>query len=169
MQVEVVTLNGSPTIEINGQYLLTVTELDAKLRDINTFSWAEQLSQILQQALMRAKRERQPEFLSHRAAIAGGIMLVVVIGNWMLLKLRWRIQPTKAKVDKSEITAKTSESYSRGEKLRNGLAPQRAACSDRWSTVTATEAIATNKQYRNNFQAIENRLWRSDLIANLFD
>lgn len=97
LQVNVVTVDGSPTIEINGQYLLTVTELDAKLLGINTVTWAEQLSQILQRLLIRAKQERQPQFLKRQGAIAGGIMFAVVIGNWLLRKLRWRIQPTKGK------------------------------------------------------------------------
>lgn len=97
LQVNVVTVNGSPTIYINSQYFLTVTELDAKLLGINTFTWAEQLSQILQQDLIRAKQERQPQFLKRQGAIAGGIMFAVVIGNWLLGKLRWRIQPTKSK------------------------------------------------------------------------
>ncbi len=103
LQVNVVTVNGSPTIEINSQYFLTVTELDAKLLGINTFTWAEQLSQILQQALIRAKQERQPEFLKRQCAIAGGIMFAVVIGNWLLRKLRWRIQPIKGKVRLKDI------------------------------------------------------------------
>ncbi|MEO0849027.1 MAG: hypothetical protein AAFY50_21740 [Cyanobacteria bacterium J06648_1] len=97
LQVNVVKVNGSPTLEINGQYLLTVTELDAKLLGINTFTWAEQLSQILQRLLVRAKQERQPQFLKRQGAIAGGIMFAVVIGNWLLRKLRWRIQPIKGK------------------------------------------------------------------------
>jgi small conductance mechanosensitive channel len=126
LQVNIVTVNGSPTIEINGQYFLTVTELDAKLRGINTFTWAEELSQILQQALIKAKQERQPQFLKRQVTLASGIMFAVVIGNWLIKKLQWRLQPTKAKIDKP--------------------------------TEIATDAISTNQQYQNNFQAIENRL-----------
>ncbi len=103
LQAKVVTVDGSPTIEINGQYFLTVTELDAKLLGINTFTWAEQLSQIVRQRLIRAKQERQPEFLKRQIAIASGIMLAVVIGNWLLRKLRWRIQPTKIEDRLTEI------------------------------------------------------------------
>ena len=52
LEVKIIPVNGSPTIEINGRYLLTVTELDAKLLDISTSTRAKQLSQILQQALI---------------------------------------------------------------------------------------------------------------------
>ncbi len=103
LQVNVVDVNGSPTIEINEQYLLTITELDAKLLGINTTTWAKQLSQIVQQALIRAKQERQPQFLKRQAAIALGIIFVAVMGNWLLIKLRWRIHPRKTEVDNPTV------------------------------------------------------------------
>ena len=46
LQVNVSTVNDSPIININGQYILTVTELDAKQRSISTYDWAVQLSEI---------------------------------------------------------------------------------------------------------------------------
>ena len=79
LQVNVTTINGSPIIEIDSQYLLTVTDLDAKLRGIDPSTWAEQLSQILQQALVRAKQERRSQFLLRQGAIACGILLAVGI------------------------------------------------------------------------------------------
>ncbi|MGF1589213.1 MAG: mechanosensitive ion channel family protein [Pleurocapsa sp.] len=105
LQVNVVDVNGSPTIEINDQYLLTVTELDAKLLGINTTTWAKQLSQIVQQALIRAKQERQPQFLKRQSAIALGIISATVMGNWLLIKLRWRIHPSKTKSDNPTVIA----------------------------------------------------------------
>jgi small conductance mechanosensitive channel len=97
LRVKVVPVNGSSTIEVNEQYLLTVTELDAKLLGINTATWAKQLSQTLERELIRAKQERQPQFLKRQSAIAVGIMFVVIVINWLLLKFRWRINPDKNK------------------------------------------------------------------------
>lgn len=96
LQTNVVTVNNSPTIEINGQYLLTVTELDAKLLNISTFTRAEQLSQILQQALIEARQERQPQYLKRQSAIALGIVFAIFIINWLIKKLRQRIYPNKS-------------------------------------------------------------------------
>lgn len=104
LQIKIVILNDSPTIDINGQYLLTVTELDAKLLGINTSSWAKQLSQILRQALIRAKQERQPQFLKRQGAICLGIMFSVAIVNWLLTRLRWRIHPHKPKTDEPIVS-----------------------------------------------------------------
>lgn len=95
LKVDVVPINGSPTIEIDGRYLLTVTELDAKLLDISAATRAKQLSQILQQTLIRAKQERQPQYLKRQSAIAIGIVLAVVIIYWAIAKLRRRIYSTK--------------------------------------------------------------------------
>lgn len=97
LQVNVTTVNGYPTININGQYLLTVTYLDAQLRGINMFTWAEQLSQILQQALVQAKQERQPSYLIRQGKITCGILVLVAIGNWILVILQRRIQLAKTK------------------------------------------------------------------------
>jgi moderate conductance mechanosensitive channel len=88
-------VNGSPTIEINGQYLLTVTKLDAELLGIDPATWAKQLGKVLREALIRAKQERQPQFLQHQGVISLAIMLTVSIVNWLLTKLRWRIHPSQ--------------------------------------------------------------------------
>ncbi len=95
LRVNVVAVNGSPTIEVNGEYLLTVTKLDAELLGIDPTTWAKQLSQILREALIQAKQERQPQFLQRRGGISLGIMFSVAIANWLLAKLRWLIHPDK--------------------------------------------------------------------------
>jgi len=95
LRVNVVTVNGSPTIEVDSQYLLTVTKLDAELLGIDTTTWANQLSQILREALIQAKQERQPQFVQRRGGISLGIMITIAIANWLLTKLRWRIHPDK--------------------------------------------------------------------------
>ena len=103
LQIDVVAVNGSPTIEINGQYLLTVTKLDAELLGIGTTTWANQLSKVLREALIRAKQERQPQFLQHQGAISLAIMLTITIVNWLLTKLRWRIHPSQ--ISNSDISS----------------------------------------------------------------
>ena len=135
LQVNVVSVNGSPTININGQYLLTVTDLDAKLRGITAFTWAEQLSQILEQALTQAKQERQPEYLLRQGAIACGIFVAILIANWVLIKLRRRIQPAKIATEERSAIASPPHFYQSSEVNHSDT--------------------QTNL---NKFQAIENRL-----------
>jgi moderate conductance mechanosensitive channel len=112
IQIKVVAVHGSPTIEINGQYLLTVTKLDAELLGIDTATWAKQLSKVLREALIRAKQERQPQFLRHQGAISLAIMLTVTIVNWLLTKLRWRIHPRQiSNSDLSSTDIATKKQY----------------------------------------------------------
>ena len=110
LQVNVSTLNDSPTISINGQYFLTVTDLDAQLRGISTLNWAEQLSKILQQSLVRAKQERQPEFLLNRGLISLGILFIIAIISWILARKRKRIRLKITEDENSNISATDASS-----------------------------------------------------------
>lgn len=105
LQVNVSTVNESPTININGQYILTVTELDVKQRGISTYSWAVQLSEILKQALTKAKQERQPEFLISRGLISWVIFLAIALIHWFLAKQRQRSRLKITEVDNSKSQA----------------------------------------------------------------
>ncbi|UBF30676.1 mechanosensitive ion channel family protein (plasmid) [Kovacikia minuta CCNUW1] len=66
-----------PVISVNGQYLMTVTTLDAQLRGTDPETWATELREMIKNALLRAKQERQPAFLV-RQGITGGIILLSV-------------------------------------------------------------------------------------------
>jgi moderate conductance mechanosensitive channel len=112
LRVNVVAVNGSPTIEVNGQYLLTVTKLDAELLGIDSATWAKQLSKVVTEALIRAKKERQPQFLQHQGIISLAIMFTVTIVNWLLTKLRWRIHPRQiSDSDLSTADTATKKQY----------------------------------------------------------
>lgn len=79
-----------PVITVNGQYLLTITFLDAQLQGLDPDIWAEHVSQITREALLLFRQERQPEFLWRR----GGISLSLLLGTWLLSAglERWRRQ-----------------------------------------------------------------------------
>ncbi|MGQ9837237.1 MAG: mechanosensitive ion channel domain-containing protein [Cyanobacteriota bacterium] len=66
-----------PVIRVNGQYLLTVTSLDAQLQGTQPIDWAEQVASIVEQALRTSQWERQPQFLRRQGLIALGILLTV--------------------------------------------------------------------------------------------
>lgn len=88
LQMQVRELNGLPVIYVNNQYLLTITEPDAKLRQEDPPTSAAELSQVLQQYLQRAKQERKPEFLTHQSGIAAGTGLTIILISWMIH--RWQ-------------------------------------------------------------------------------
>lgn len=77
-----------PVITVNGQYLLTITSLDAQLQGLDPLEWAEILSQIIREALILYRQEREPEFVWRRV----GLTLALGLGTWLLWAGldRWR-------------------------------------------------------------------------------
>lgn len=69
-----------PVIAINDRYLMTVTTIDAQLHGRDPIGWANQIAQVLRDALVRARQERQPQFLINRGLIAAGIILIMLLG-----------------------------------------------------------------------------------------
>ncbi len=82
LQVQVQEVNGLPVIRVNNQYLLTITDQDAKLRQEDASKWAAELSQMLEQDLKRAVLEREPQFLARQSKIAAGIGVSMILISW---------------------------------------------------------------------------------------
>lgn len=80
-----------PIISVNDQYLMTVTTLDAQLQVQQPERWAERLTIIIKDALLRAHRERQPEYLSRHALISLGILLGVWLVSWAIASQQKRV------------------------------------------------------------------------------
>jgi len=73
--------NQLSVIDVNGQYLMTVTTLDAELQGTTPPLLAEEWSQTIKKALLRAKQERQPESLQNQGLLAGSITLLIILGS----------------------------------------------------------------------------------------
>ena len=110
LQIEVRKENNLPVIYVNGQYLFTVTDLDAKLQAEEPFSLANKLRLSLEQDLRRAKQERQPEFLARSGAIASGVFLGIVLTSWGVRRWQWRLtqRPTIIAQSNDPVTTQLS-------------------------------------------------------------
>ncbi|MDJ0735989.1 MAG: mechanosensitive ion channel family protein [Nostocaceae cyanobacterium] len=64
--------------------LLTVTNWDAELEGVTIEFRTNQIIQQLQEALERAKQERQPRFLINQGIKAAGITVVIFLSNWII-------------------------------------------------------------------------------------
>ncbi|MBW4665038.1 MAG: mechanosensitive ion channel family protein [Chroococcus sp. CMT-3BRIN-NPC107] len=91
LQVQVRKENSLPVIYVNGAYLFTITDQDAKLPAEEPFALADKLRLILEQDLKRAKLERQPKFLARSSAIASGVFFGIVLISWGVRRWQWRI------------------------------------------------------------------------------
>ena len=82
VKVEVRKVNELPVIYVNGQYLMTITSEDARLRQIDMSTSADQITQKLEEDLQEAKQERQTQFLIDQGKIAAGIGLAMIVISW---------------------------------------------------------------------------------------
>ncbi|MBD2440401.1 mechanosensitive ion channel family protein [Nostoc sp. FACHB-110] len=81
VNVEVRSVNAIPVIQVNGEYLMSVTADDAKLRQEEQSISADQLAELLQEELPRAKQERQTQYLISQGKIAAGIGIFMMLAS----------------------------------------------------------------------------------------
>lgn len=106
-QVEIKTEKNLPVIYIDGQYLLTITSLDAELIGIAGSGFATQIKSMLETALKRSRTERQPQNLKLQGIFSIGIFVVVLLCSLFIQIWQRRLkQPAKA-VSIPTVDAKT--------------------------------------------------------------
>jgi small conductance mechanosensitive channel len=66
--------------------IMTVTHLDTKLSRGDITTRATELSNIIEEALIRAKKQRRPEFLAKQTVIALGLIAATVLLSWAIAK-----------------------------------------------------------------------------------
>lgn len=91
LQVQFRERNNLPVIYVNGEYLFTITDQDAKLQAEEPFNLANELILSLEQDLRRAKLERQPPFLARSGAIATGVFVGIVLTSCAVRSWQWRL------------------------------------------------------------------------------
>ncbi|WAL59489.1 mechanosensitive ion channel family protein [Thermocoleostomius sinensis] len=85
-----------PVIQVNGDLLFTVTSQDAQLSGLSDPTVrAEQLSQVIEDALERYQEERQPQYLQQQLRIAGVILLIMLVLSWIFALIQRRIRRRK--------------------------------------------------------------------------
>jgi moderate conductance mechanosensitive channel len=73
------TLNGLPVIYIENQYLMSITDQDAKFRQVDLSTSANQIAQVLQKGLERAKQERETKFLVRQGQISTATIITTIL------------------------------------------------------------------------------------------
>jgi moderate conductance mechanosensitive channel len=98
-----------PVIAIQDRYLMTVTNIDAQIQGRDLQGWSNQIAQIVRNALIRAKQERQAPFLINRGLIAVGTLLAMIVGmRWMVylqerLKLKQEQETIEVALEQSAL------------------------------------------------------------------
>lgn len=122
-----------PVISVNGQYLMTVTDLDAQLQTSDVTRWANQLTVLVRRALLRAYQERQPRFLMRQGAISGGSILAILVLSRFFVSQQRRLKASRKSID--------AESEAANAVAQRHLVPSGPALS---SATDSAELPATN-------------------------
>lgn len=101
------TINGLPVIEVNGQYLMTVTTADAELQQLDPSTLANQIAEDLKTGLEQAKQERQPQFLINQGKIAAGLGLAIIVASWGVYS--WQQRAKKHRVSTVPRTSRDTQ------------------------------------------------------------
>ncbi len=92
VKVEVRPESNLPVLYANGQRLVTITNLDAELYNLEPTSLAVRLQDSLPNDLQQAKAEREARYLSRQIAIGSGILLSMLASSWAIRRWRDRTQ-----------------------------------------------------------------------------
>ncbi|MEN9222095.1 MAG: hypothetical protein Q6M04_06625 [Thermostichus sp. BF3_bins_97] len=111
VSVTIDTQTNQPVVEVNGQHLLTITSLDAQLQGTQAIDWAEQVANIVEQALRTSQQERQPQFLRRQGVIALSILVAVWGMSQLCKRERRRLQQERdtLQAEHSAIQAEVQE------------------------------------------------------------
>jgi len=107
LNVEVRPVNERPVIQVNGEYLMTVTAEDARLRQEDQKISADQIADLLRQELSTAKQERQTQYLITQGKIAAGLAVVVIVASGGIYY--WQRRSQKDSVNSIPLTSPTAQ------------------------------------------------------------
>lgn len=90
---ELETASKQPVIYVNGEFLLTVTALDAQLNGLNDLELrAEVTASAVREALLRYQQERQPPYLWQQGRYAVGIVIGMLLLTFTVMNLQHRVR-----------------------------------------------------------------------------
>lgn len=136
----------------NRDELLTVTALDAEINGSNLQTWADEISDVIETALLTAHQERQPQFLQQQGLWAGAILLAIGLVSFGVtfwqrrLRTERKILSVQSRVDSSELSAASTSPETSSE-----------------STTVLLQRKTANQQKRR-FNDIQ---WRLSQLAQL--
>lgn len=115
LQVSHKLLDNQPVIyvkdgaNLSEQILMTVTALDSQLVVVEATVRAEELSQIIAQALIRAQYERQPQFWQRQSLLAVGAIFTASVLSLGLRHLQRRTKAQRASISKQKSTQSVTD------------------------------------------------------------
>jgi small conductance mechanosensitive channel len=146
------------------RYIMTVTNLDAQLQAEEPQQRAEQLAQILENALKQARRERQPQVLVQRSQQAALILGAVVVISWLLSRVQRQLKAQQHRIS-SEFPAPSEQASPNTLNLDDT-----AAINAVQTQMTRRQQLILNEVRRRFLQLLQIGIWGggSFMILDLF-
>ncbi|MEB3343618.1 mechanosensitive ion channel family protein [Okeania sp.] len=94
--------------EVKNQELIAITDLDAQIHGISREDLANQIIGFMRDALIRAQRERQPDYLFRQILISIGIILALILLSYIISILQKKSWQKYQKIQKSIDSLKLS-------------------------------------------------------------
>lgn len=95
------------------RYILTVTPLDVELDEPGTIDQvAQRWSQLIEQALLQAREQRQPKYQKQQIPIVLSIFLAILAGSFWIRKLQKIRQKIRRRLDQQQRKLEAAESNS---------------------------------------------------------
>lgn len=91
------------------QRVMTVTDLDAQIHGTDAETWAKELTQTIQAALIRARRERQPQYVQRQGFTAGGILFAIGCVSFAVAQLQKQVLRRGEQLD--ALAAQEAETF----------------------------------------------------------
>lgn len=82
LDIKVEGINTAKEITVNDQYLVTLSEQDMRAQSLNFSNFDQEIQDLLQQRLQKAKQERQTQFLLQQGIIATGTGVAMIFMSW---------------------------------------------------------------------------------------
>lgn len=147
-----------PVISVNGQYLMTVTTLDAQLRGIDPEAWAKELRKIIKHALLRSYQERQPAFLVHQGVIGGTILLSVGVTSVAIAYMQRKLRQQQAQLVASQPQEQTALGL---------MAAEDTSCAPTVSQLQQQQQHTVNNLKQRILRLTQVGLWGSSIFVIL--
>ncbi|NES65837.1 MAG: mechanosensitive ion channel family protein, partial [Okeania sp. SIO2D1] len=96
--------------ELKNQFLIAITDLDAQIHGISREDLTNQIISFMKDALIRAQKERQPDYLLRRVLISFGIILILILLSLLISAWQKYCLKKYQKIQKSIDNLKISRS-----------------------------------------------------------
>ena len=146
--------------------IFTITKLDAIIHGLPLDELAKEASKIIKAHLIRAKQQRQPEYLLRQGFISGGVILLAIALNFVLLKCHKQLAYKFGDETENQTISLAQEELANPGQLQSPESPTNADS----SAAEGAEMVASRRpnyrlQERRNLNEVQKLLLQIGIVG----